>query len=207
MVKKMKVDELKGHLRTLGLDTAGLKHVLMERLLSAVQLPPPTMGAPAPADDSSESDDDQEWKVKRILGRRVVTHIVDAFSFEVVEYQVQWDWPDEDDPSKDEVTWEKETNLTHAHEAMFEFLASQPKQPNCEFGHLLGVCRCSLPLIHAGQDEFIFKAYQKSAYQWVVQGVRGLRTRRQTVLVKWYPASRTRFGALDIHYPSMRCSC
>lgn len=37
------------------------------------------------------------------------------------------------------------------------------------------VCRCALPLIHCGQDESIFKAYQKSAYQYVVQGVRGLR--------------------------------
>ena len=66
-----------------------------------------------------------------------------------------------------------------------------------KFGHVQGVCRCQRPLIHTGQasgwrdglprgrpkghgrrceqDESIFKAYQKSLYQWVVHGIRGLR--------------------------------
>ena len=39
--------------------------------------------------------------------------------------------------------------------------------------YLEGVCRCGRPLIHSGQDESIFKAYQKSSFQWVVKGVRG----------------------------------
>ena len=69
-----------------------------------------------------------------------------------------------------------------------------------KFGHVQGVCRCQRPLIHTGQarasaraspksrrvhailnpfsceqDESIFKAYQKSSYQWVVHGILGLR--------------------------------
>lgn len=151
----------------------GLKPDLCARLLLAVQAAATTSRA-SDADDSSEGGN-QEWNVKRILSRRVVTHVVNTFSFDTVEYEVQWDWPDETDPTKDEVTWEQESNLNHAVDALHEFLIAQPKQPACEFGHIMGVCRCALPLIHTGQDESIFKAYQKSAFQWVVQGVRGLR--------------------------------
>lgn len=168
MMNKMKVAELRCHLEALGLDTAGLKPALLERLRGAV--------SQAQADGSdSEGSEEQEWKVKKILGRRVCTSIVDAIPYDVIEYQVQWDYPDADDPSRDEVTWESEGNLTNSIEALYEFFAQQPKQPGCEFNHIVGVCRCSLPLIHVGQDESIFKAYQKSAFQWVVQGVRGLR--------------------------------
>lgn len=73
------------------------------------------------------------------------------------------------------MTWELESNLANALEAMHEYLTNEPKQDGCMFGHVRGICRCSLPLIHTGQDESIFKAYQRSACQWVVQGVRGLR--------------------------------
>lgn len=165
MIKKMKVIELKGHLTAMGLDATGVKAVLASRLLDAV----------SSANPAESVADESDSKVKKILRRRVVTHIVDSTSFDVVEYEVQWDYPDDTDPTKDEVTWEVEGNLTNALEAVHDFFSSQPKQPGCEFGNLLGVCRCALPLIHTGQDESIFEAYQKSAYQWVVQGVRGLR--------------------------------
>lgn len=170
MVNKMKVAELRDNLQALGLACDGLKPALHARLLEAVR-----KAAPPAAVNESEDSDDEEWKVKKILGRRVVTHVVDDISFDVVEYQVQWDYPDEDDPTSDEVTWEVESNMTNATEALHEFLSSQPRQQGCSFGHMEGVCRCGSPLIHAGQDESIFKAYQKSSFQWVVQGVRGLR--------------------------------
>ena len=51
----------------------------------------------------------------------------------------------------------------------------RPKAPGCKYNHLVGSCRCGQPIIHSGQDESIFKAYQKSNYQYVVNGVRGLR--------------------------------
>lgn len=172
-VKKMKKADLINHLQAFGLPTTGLKDELCARLLDAVQAKEATTAARTSDDDDGEEE--EEWKVKKIIGRRTVTNIVDSLSFDVIEYQVQWDFPDESDPSKDEVTWEAESNLTNAVEALHEFLASQPKQAGCAFGHLQGGCRCALPLIHAGQDESIFKAYQKSAYQWVVNGVRGLR--------------------------------
>ena len=130
-----------------------------------------------------------EWKIKKVLGRRERNVFVDALLVPVVEYQVQWDYPVDGDfdeetgtrsgeyhpGGEDEVTWEKETDLANSYEALHEFLATQPKAPGCKFGHLAGVCRCSCPLIHSGQDESIFKAFQKSSYQWVVKGVRGLR--------------------------------
>ena len=53
--------------------------------------------------------------------------------------------------------------------------SSQPKAQGCKHNHLAGSCRCGQQLIHSGQDESIFKAYQKSNYQYVVNGVRGLR--------------------------------
>lgn len=173
MINKMKVLELKTHLLKLGLDATGLKTVLLDRLRAAVSQARADAAAQASGDESDS--DEQEWAVRKILSRRVCTQIADEIAFDVTEYQVEWDYPDEEDPSQFELTWENESNLTHAVEALHEFFASQPKQPGCEFGHIVGVCRCSRPIIHAGQDESIFKAFQKSSFQWVVQGVRGLR--------------------------------
>lgn len=173
-IKKMKVADLQQHLRALGLSTTGLKAVLIDRLRSAVNQAQPEAQSTEEARASEESEP-EEWRVKKILDRRKSTNIVDEVPYDVVEYCVQWDYPDPDNPSEDEVTWEVESNLTNSHEAIFEFLATQPKEPGCAFGHLQGVCRCALPLVHVGQDESIFKAFQKSSYQWVVQGVRGLR--------------------------------
>ena len=45
----------------------------------------------------------------------------------------------------------------------------------CDYGHDPAVCKCHLPLWHSGQDESIFKAFQRSKTQWVVGGVCGLR--------------------------------
>lgn len=170
MIEKMKVIDLKTHLAALGLDTQGLKADLKLRLQESVK-----SQAGVEQDGSSEGDEEEEYKVRRILSRRTCVSIINNAPFDVVEFQVEWDWPDEHDPSKYEVTWEKEGNLTNALEALHEYFASQPKHPGCAFNHAQGICRCSLPLIHSGQDESIFKAYQKSQYQWVVQGVRGLR--------------------------------
>lgn len=175
-IARMKVAELKSHLQALGLPNDGRREELAVRLRSVVNdRMAPAPAAPAQAEADESSNDGEEWKVKRILARRTVTQIVDEMFFDVVEYQVQWDYPDEDDPDKDEVTWEREDNLTNTIEALYEFFVSQPKQNGCTFGHIEGVCRCALPLIHVGQDESIFKAYQKSSYQWVVNNVRGLR--------------------------------
>lgn len=176
-VNKMKVHELKLSLNALGLATDGLKPALRNRLAAAVREASDRAVATTHAADSQGDSDsgDEEWKVKQITQRRVCTHLVDDIAFDVVEYRVRWDWPDEEDPSQDEVTWESEGNLTNAVEALHEFLATQPKADGCQFGHIVGVCRCKAPLIHVGQDESIFKAYQMSQYQWVVQGVRGLR--------------------------------
>lgn len=171
-VKKMKVAELRAELNMLNLDATGLKPVLLERLLAAVLERQQTA---AERDQSDNHSDAEEWRVKKILRRRCSIKIIDDISYDVVEYEVQWDWPDDSDPNQDEVTWEREGNLTNAHGALHDFFAMQPKHPGCEFGHIEGVCRCSLPLIHCGQDESIFKAYQKSQYQWVVKCIRGLR--------------------------------
>lgn len=170
-INKMKVFDLKIQLNALSLPTDGLKAVLQARLIAAVN----EAATAVERSDAESNADDEEYKVKRIIGRRVCTHLVENKAFDVVEYQVQWDWPDEDDPTGDEVTWEKEGNLAGALEALHEFLETQPKAKDCQVGHIEGVCRCSAPLIHVGQDESIFKAYQKSSYQWVVRGVRGLR--------------------------------
>lgn len=171
-ISKMKVIELKAQLNALGLDMCGKRNDLVSRLRTAVT---EVAERNAPVQETEESSEEEEWKVKKIIGRRVVTHVVEDVSFDVVEFQVQWDYPDENDTNRDEVTWESESNLTNTIEALHEFFASQPKQPGCSFGHIVGVCRCALPLIHTGQDESIFKAFQKSSYQWVVQNIRGLR--------------------------------
>lgn len=176
-INKMKVHEMRMQLRGLGLPEDGTRPVMLQRLAEAVRAAAEERAAAerAAAEDSDSDADAEEWKVKRILGRRVVTQLVDDVAFDVVEYQVEWDYPDPENPTQDEVTWEKESNLSNAAEALHEFLAMQPIAQGCHFGHINGVCRCALPLIHIGQDESIFKAYQQSQYQWVVQGIRGLR--------------------------------
>ena len=98
-----------------------------------------------------------------------------ALEVTVVEYLVQYDWIDPDTGEEEEPSWQPEAHLANAHEALHEFLASQPKAQGCKHNHLAGSCRCGQQLIHSGQDESIFKAYQKSNYQYVVNGVRGLR--------------------------------
>jgi hypothetical protein len=45
----------------------------------------------------------------------------------------------------------------------------------CIEGHTAEVCKCDLPLLHLGQDETIFKLYQKSKKVKVVCGVVGMR--------------------------------
>jgi len=45
----------------------------------------------------------------------------------------------------------------------------------CRCGHDPEVCKCYLPLHHVGQDESIFKAYQRGKKVWKVCGVVGLR--------------------------------
>jgi hypothetical protein len=45
----------------------------------------------------------------------------------------------------------------------------------CKHGHSKEHCKCHLPVWHMGQDESIFKAFQRSKRQWVVGGIRGLR--------------------------------
>lgn len=173
MMNKMKVNELKTNLQALGLSTDGLKADLLQRLRAAVTQAEATRDGGG--SEGSVEGEEEEFKVMKILARRTCTSVIDAAAYDVVEYQVMWDWPDDSDPEQNEITWEPEGNLTNSLEALFEFFQSQPKQPGCNFGHIVGVCRCSLPLIHVGQDESIFKAYQKSSFQWVVQGVRGLR--------------------------------
>lgn len=145
-ISKMKVIDLRGQLLALGVNTDGLRPELQARLRSAVLERSQT--SEATTSGGNDEEEGEEWAVKRILGRRTCTHIVNELCFDTVEYQVEWDYPDERDPSKCEVTWEGEANLTHAIEAMYEFLASQPKEKDCVFNHVKGVCRCALPLIH-----------------------------------------------------------
>ena len=45
----------------------------------------------------------------------------------------------------------------------------------CAYGHDPEVCKCHLPLFHVGQDESIFKAYQRGKKAWKICGVRALR--------------------------------
>lgn len=89
MIMKMKVIDLKGHLAALGQPISGLKAELQSRLREAVS----RMPAAASTDGASQADSsqDEEWKVKRILARRVCTNLVDDVAHDVVEYQVQWD--------------------------------------------------------------------------------------------------------------------
>ena len=50
-----------------------------------------------------------------------------------------------------------------------------PRTAECKYNHPESVCKCNLPLWHSGQDESIFKAFQRSKRQWVIDGVCGLR--------------------------------
>jgi hypothetical protein len=50
-----------------------------------------------------------------------------------------------------------------------------PRTAECKHNHPANVCKCNLPVWHSGQDESIFKAFQRSKRQWVIDGVCGLR--------------------------------
>ena len=53
-------------------------------------------------------------------------------------------------------------------------LRSQFQEPGCPVGHMQGVCRCKDPVLMFGHDESIFKEYQLSKRQWIVDGKPGL---------------------------------
>lgn len=203
-MNKMKVLDLKAQLASFGLCTDGLRAVLLARLRDAVAEAQAASSAAAQNDGDDSESDQEEWAVRKILSRRVVTHVINDISFDSVEYQVEWDFPDANAPNQFEITWEGESNLTNAVESLHEFLESQPKEPNCKFGHVQGVCRCSLPLIHAGQDESIFKAFQKSSFQYVVNGVRGLRKKTDGP-ARWCLLSKMSCGGLAIPYRRRSC--
>ena len=45
----------------------------------------------------------------------------------------------------------------------------------CKYYHAPGKCKCHLPLYHAGQDESVFKAYQRGKKSWKIKGFRAQR--------------------------------
>ena len=52
--------------------------------------------------------------------------------------------------------------------------SADPAQ-TCPYNHAPGKCKCHLPLYHAGQDESIFKAYQRGKKSWKIKGFQALR--------------------------------
>ena len=186
-LSKLKVPELKELLKAQKKPVSGNKGKLVERLLVAAAASATPQPADAESDSASDgSDDGEQYKVSKILERRVGEKLVGLpptsddgattpqLLVKVVEYLVQYDWIDEDG-QLEAPSWQPEANLEHAYEALHDFLATQPKEPGCKYGHMQGVCRCGQPLIHTGQDESIFKQYHKSKFQWVVKEIRGLR--------------------------------
>ena len=80
----------------------------------------------------------------------------------LIEWLIEWDYID-DETGKKEQTWEVESNVVGtADEAIHEFMGSIPSPAGCKHGHHPAVCKCRQPLWHLGQDEKIWKAFQKS---------------------------------------------
>ena len=140
----MTVPKLREALQAVGLSTSGLKHVLQERLGNHLR-------AQGEASDDESEGEDQQYAVKKILDMRIVakTDANTGSSFPIREFKVLWDF--KLDTGVDEESWEPEANLAGSEELVFEYLEMQPKEPNCKYGHVQGVCRCQRPLIHTGQ--------------------------------------------------------
>ena len=181
-LRKLTVPQLKELLKAKKLPVGGKKAELVDRLASATARAAGADATGADAESEEEEEDLEEWRVKKVLARRSRVERIGgneggcpALSVTVVEYLVQYDWIDPETGKEEEPSWQPEAYLANSHEAVYNFLASQPKAPGCKYNHLVGSCRCGQPIVHSGQDESIFKAYQKSNYQYVVNGVRGLR--------------------------------
>eukprot|EP00966_Prymnesium_polylepis_P021760 500223-Prymnesium_polylepis.1 len=54
-------------------------------------------------------------------------------------------------------------------------MGSQRAPAWCKHKHHPDVCKCRRPLWHLGQDEKIWKAFQKQKATWLVQSIRALR--------------------------------
>ncbi len=50
-----------------------------------------------------------------------------------------------------------------AERPMQEWSELAEKEPGCKFEHVKGICRCKRHLIISGQDESIFKSFQRSS--------------------------------------------
>ena len=153
---KVTVPKLRAALQALGLNTSGLKPALQERLGNHLR-------AQGEASDDESEGEDQQYAVKKILDMRIVvkTDANTGSSFPIREFKVLWDF--KLDTGVDEESWEPEANLAGSEELVFEYLEMQPKEPNCKYGHVQGVCRCQRPLIHTGQASGIKRRWTVSA--------------------------------------------
>lgn len=141
---KVTVPKLRAALQAVGLNASGLKPVLQERLGNHLR-------AQGEASHDESEGEDQQYAVKKILDMRIVakTDANTGSLFPIREFKVLWDF--KLDTGVDEESWEPEANLAGSEELVFEYLEMQPKEPNCKYGHVQGVCRCQRPLIHTGQ--------------------------------------------------------
>ena len=194
--KTKKMDDLRTELERVGLtplaDGSGSgprgkvqKADLLRQLAPLCQQPareraPAAADAPArtPADSGEEDEDeDAEWKLDRIIGRRVtlageLDPDGNPYPVGITLWHVQWE-PIDGQPA--ERTWEPEWNVEGAQPAVHEFMGRQAAPAWCKHKHHPDVCKCRRPLWHLGQDEKIWKAFQMQKATWLVKSVRALR--------------------------------
>jgi hypothetical protein len=156
-VGKLRVADLSQQLRLRALPTSGLKAALVARLLAHLADEQPH----EEEDEVEEEEDKGDYVVARILDCRV-NGDADGIHFGRLEYHVLWESGGEQTGVEaGEQTWEPLSNL-HNCEEVFHTFFSTNLEPSCKYGHRVGMCRCSNPVLKFGHDESIFKAYQKS---------------------------------------------
>ena len=137
--------------------------------------------AGAPAAEEEEEEEDSEWKLDKIIGRKISVAGDEykdadgetcAYPPGIILWKVRWEAL-EGQPAEE--TWEAEWQVEGAQAAVHEYMGSCTPHAWCKHKHHPDVCKCKLPLWHLGQDEKIWKAYQMQKATWLVKSVRALR--------------------------------
>jgi hypothetical protein len=160
-VGKLRVADLSQQLRLRALPTSGLKAALVARLLAHLA----DEQAHEEEDEVEEEEEEGDYVVAKILDFRV-NGDADGIHFGRLEYEVLWEsvveqTGDQTGVQTCEQTWEPLSNL-HNCEEVFHTFYSTNLEPTCKYGHRMGMCGCSKPVLKFGHDESIFKAYQMS---------------------------------------------
>ena len=156
-IDKLKMPELQEELAARKLSKTGNKPSLIARLKEDELARHPPTGDGTGGEDPTPPV--APPAIREIIDVRENTVVDGDHTFFIREYLVLRG-TDADGASGN---WISEYEAVAAEEAMQIYMEKAVKQDGCNYDHVKGVCRCDRPLLFSGQDESIFKQWQKSS--------------------------------------------